>query len=204
VDSVSRETIKCKPVFDHVINRICCVVGDGGSAVEDLLVFRAYNVPAEYVAVNLAGRLLEHLGIRVDHWATLEPQFFAAESRRLGDALAKHTGEDLVETGFDFYWSKRPPGWDGTGGLFAAKIALAMGFERIVLCGIPMDDSGHWYSKNDDTRGLEIFIQPWVDFATRLDVINRVRSLSGRTRQLLGAPTREFLTLPDVNRVKHA
>ena len=122
---VSRETIKSKPVFGGTRLRVCCVVGDGGSAVEDLLVFRAYNIPAEYVAVNLAGRLLEYLRIRVDHWATLEPQFFAEESRRLGDALSKHTGEDLVETGFNFYWSKKPPGWDGTGGLFATKIALA-------------------------------------------------------------------------------
>ncbi len=195
------EVIKGKPEFGRARFPICCIVGDGGTAVEDLLVFRAYNVPAEYMAVNLAGRLLEHLGIQVDHWATLEPRFFADESKRLGDALSKHTGADLAETGFNFYWSKKPPGWDGTGGLFAAKIALAMGYDRIVLCGIPMDGSGHWYSKGDDTRGLDIFIGPWIEFAKRLDVINRVRSMSGRTRQLLGAPNRDFLTLPDVNRV---
>ena len=83
----------------------------------------------------------------------------------------------------------------GTSGLNAVYTGLGLGYDQIVLCGMPLDNSGHYFEP------------PWVvsNFESEVGVREdgtmmywhnanqklfggKVKSMSGRTRELLGAP----------------
>lgn len=73
-----------------------------------------------------------------------------------------------------------------TSGLFAAKVALVdLACDRAVLCGIPMDVMPHFFDRED--------WQSATRYRKRLPNIpaeyrDRIRSMSGHTREFFGAP----------------
>lgn len=79
----------------------------------------------------------------------------------------------------------------GSSGHFALKVALVdLGYDRAVLCGIPMDTSKHFFG-GDDWRSATSHRLGWEQtFATIKD---RVRSMSGWTRVKFGAPDSNWL-----------
>lgn len=54
----------------------------------------------------------------------------------------------------DHYWADldNEQGRQGTSSLFAVKVALALGYRRVILAGIPLDGSGRFY----DPPGLPL------------------------------------------------
>lgn len=83
----------------------------------------------------------------------------------------------------------------GTSALGAVYTALALGYDKIVLCGVPLDNSHHffeppWCTSNFDN---EVGVDPagkmryWKD-SMRKWFGGRVFAMSGRTRDLLGEP----------------
>lgn len=82
----------------------------------------------------------------------------------------------------------------GCSGLGAAIVGVALGYHQIILAGSPLDETGHFYDPPWKITSLE------RQFPTRPDgpklwakVANeyfeeKVKSLSGRTRDLLGEP----------------
>lgn len=82
----------------------------------------------------------------------------------------------------------------GSSGLNAIYVGLALGYEEIVLCGIPLDDSGHYFDppwiKTNFVREIGIRngeIKYWANAKEHI-FQDKVRSISGRTRELLGGP----------------
>lgn len=83
--------------------------------------------------------------------------------------------------------------WLGSSGLFAVKIALECGFDRIILCGVPMSASaGHFVRKHYWTA-CRFFRLPWIEH--RAELAPNVRSMSGWTRELFGLPTTDWLNV---------
>jgi hypothetical protein len=82
--------------------------------------------------------------------------------------------------------------WAGSSGLYAVRVLLLEKFERIVLAGVPMESkAGHILRKKPWT-GAEGFRNGWKH---RLpEIKNKVRSCSGWTQGLLGAPTAEWIS----------
>jgi hypothetical protein len=83
----------------------------------------------------------------------------------------------------------------GTSALGAVYTALALGYDRIILCGIPLDDTPHYFepdwrassfSKQVPLKGSGK-IKYWQDAKDRV-FMGKVTSRSGRTRELLGEP----------------
>lgn len=77
----------------------------------------------------------------------------------------------------------------GTSGLGAAYVACALGYSDIVLLGLPLDDSGHFYDppwiRSNFSR--EENERRWI--RARDEIFQgRVKSVSGRTRDILGKP----------------
>lgn len=71
--------------------------------------------------------------------------------------------------------------WGGSSALQAVKIALQYWkYGKIILCGVALDPP---YDK--------IFYNSWCKSFSYIR--NNVRSMSGKTRELLGAPTKEWL-----------
>lgn len=100
-----------------------------------------------------------------------------------------HETHPRVTRVVDYRW----PGMIGSGssGLFAVKIALES-FDRVVLCGVPMDIMRAHYFSPAPWFEVDSF---WPAWQIALPFIrDRVRSMSGHTAQLLGMPTREFLS----------
>lgn len=133
--------------------------------------FAGAHVPfAFHHWVSLHGRQLAH-------WFRLRREMYAEDGHIWLHSDAPH---DLVE----FAWTIENPG--GCSGLFAAQIGLAMGYDSVMLCGIPEDNDGHFYDApgsrgSYSNEGAEP-IWAWArDHVFR----GRVKSLSGRTRAWL-------------------
>ena len=92
--------------------------------------------------------------------------------------------------------------WDlpghGSSGLNAVYVGLGLGYEKIILCGIPLDNSGHYFNppwirtnferEVPSKRAGPDQIRFWTD-ARDTKFQGRVFSMSGRTRELLGEPS---------------
>ncbi|MFA5379754.1 MAG: hypothetical protein WC455_28605 [Dehalococcoidia bacterium] len=93
----------------------------------------------------------------------------------------------------DFLWVLEG-GRSGSSGLFACMVGLAMGYERIILAGIPIDGTGHFFDPPgkvvNQFLGMNITLE-W-DNANRKYFKGRVKSLSGRTKEWLGEPPTEW------------
>jgi hypothetical protein len=107
-------------------------------------------------------------------------------------------GRAFVSTASDRHYGAeavnyRLPGQivSGSSGLFAVKIALIdLGFDRAVCCGIPMSDEPHFF----DTKGWVGADRHWPGWGQAIPFLaDRTRSMSGRTKDLLGAPTPAWL-----------
>lgn len=148
----------------------------------------------DFLTVN---KLVETFPGNVEHCYSNEPQllmkFIAARrneyTREFSCALQTHS----CNTGARWRW---PWGGHGTSALGATLVGIGLGYEKIVLCGIPLDDGPHngephWRkcgfrneasgSKDDDRN------HHWRR-AIDLAFGGKVRSMSGRTRAWLGSP----------------
>jgi len=88
--------------------------------------------------------------------------------------------------GFGTCW---PVPGHGSSGLNACLVGMGLGYERAVLCGIPVDDSPHyhdppWRACNFTRESPDKY---WERAKTKC-FKGRVRSMSGRTREMLGEP----------------
>jgi hypothetical protein len=85
------------------------------------------------------------------------------------------------------------PGFDcSDSGLMATVIGLKMGYTKIVLCGMPIDNSPKFYSPSQEhILGATNIQKIWEK---EISLFNgRVRSFSGNTLKMLGEPTEEWI-----------
>ena len=91
------------------------------------------------------------------------------------------------------YGSKSWP-WPGhgTSSLNAVYTGLALGYDEIIIAGVPLDDSGHyweapWLKTNftNEVSDKDGEMHFWSN-AKKTIFDGKVKSLSGRTKQLLG------------------
>ena len=82
--------------------------------------------------------------------------------------------------------------WSGSVGLFSTKIALQKyGYDRILLCGVPMEGKGGHFVRGTDWASCEAFKKGWERHAA--EIAPHVRSYSGWTAQKFGYPDAEFV-----------
>jgi hypothetical protein len=181
-----------------------CLVLGGGATLHDDLERARKTVPFDaVVACNEAG--IEWPG-ELRAWVSLHARYYSTgpnwrkQRADKGYPPAKaHYGHpeafkganmpDVIATPYSFAGEK-----SGSSGLFAAKVALVdLGFDRVVFCGVPMDPIPHftgresWVPRDTDGRtSAHGFRNSWL--AVPQDYRDRMRSMSGWTRVLLGAP----------------
>jgi hypothetical protein len=173
------------------------VCGSGRCLWDDLKAVG--EIQADYVAVKQAGL---YLPFRFKHWANAHGERFqwmvplrhegyyfrgmdnghrGVHPQKLGAILHAEKSWPLV----DHVWPTR---MTGTSALFAVRVALALGYEEVILCGVPLDTSGRFYAAPWD-RGIDLNVvdmKEWEAYVPAFD--GRVKSMSGRTRELLGGP----------------
>ncbi len=168
------------------------ILGSGACLWRDLERARSQGLDnSQILAVNHAGAAY---GGRIDHWASLHPDRFPdwrADRAGLDDTITYGpwmTPGDRVDVCL-------PERWFGGSGLYAVQIALEiLNAPRVVLAGIPLD-GGPYFFETDYRFGsgaaLCRYHAAWTAAAHFFD--DRVRSLSGWSRELLGAPDKDWL-----------
>ena len=163
------------------------IMGGGRTVWDDYAKVRPWK--GEIMAVNDVGAVLHD---RVRHWVTLHPEYLPGwrtyrERHLYGQGIPAMTHSHKAKPGVDTVWSVGNVG--GTSGLFACFVGLMLGYNEIVLAGVPMTNDGHFFDP------------PWVgtDFVDRAvqsvwkqareNIFEgRVTSLSGLTSEWLGSP----------------
>ena len=127
----------------------------------------------EHAYSNVAGVVNRHVAARRDDYAA-----------EFGKPHHTHSRTD----GTDWVW---PWHGGGTSGLGAILTALALGYEKIVLCGMPLDNKRH--NGEPPWRKTRFTVEvpdndPHWDRAMRVAFDGKVTSMSGRTKYWLGNP----------------
>jgi len=179
---------------------VCLVLGGAGCVWDDVEAALGLGEFHGVVACNDAGAAWPG---RLDAWVSLHGEkmgLWSARRARAGyepctrlvghlEARPGRKGPFVTEaTEFRF------PGQSSTGssGLFALKVALVdLGFDKAVLCGVPMTAAtGHFFDPAD-WRGASSHWRGWIEALPHIN--DRTRSMSGRTADLLGRPDEEWL-----------
>lgn len=157
------------------------VIGGASCLWDDLAALSGWT-PDIVIAVNDA--IAAYPG-RIDAAATLHPEKLTRW--RVGRWKNRGNGDYLT-------WSRRNSelvdriltGWNqGSSGMFAVGVALETGADSVVLAGVPMTETPHFHN-DQPWDGVRHHWQAWEKRADEMR--GRVWSMSGRTRDLLGAP----------------
>jgi len=166
------------------------VLGSARGCWDDLAASPYQDVPT--IACNVAGCFAP----RLLHWVSMHRRMFATcmplrdmtitedHDRRLGRGMTfTHCWKKHAEQA-DFVWfGDMVP---DTSGCFAAMLALHFGYSPIVLCGVPMDGSGRFHAPHEEVREYPETNDTWAWL--RREHGDKIRSMSGRTREWFGAP----------------
>lgn len=165
------------------------VLGSAGTLEADRAAALQLFEPDVVIACNHAAR--DEPG-RVDHWATMHPEQFpswlavrAAAGREPAGRLwhARHHVSAVDSTPIE--------SWGGSSGLLCVAVAFEIGCSHVVLAGVPMVKMSRHY---DDARPWMEARRYWPVWERRRPLLEpRVRSMSGWTCDLLGAPTRDWI-----------
>ncbi len=179
------------------------VLGGADCVWDDVL-----NWEAEYGAqwdgvVIAANDVGAHWPRELHHWASLHPEklrgWMELRARhhlpmeewpmRWGSAGRLRTANGLIDRRIEPIW----PG--GSSGMLAVQVAQTIGCTHVVLCGIPMTPTAHFGETHlrfdKEWAAASGHWRAWKRH--KPNMLGWVRSMSGRTQELLGAPTREWL-----------
>lgn len=175
------------------------VIGCAEGNFEEARAAIALRKPDLVYCVKLAG---VHWPERYDWFVGLHPEWmkdYFDQREKLGHpfgfktvaCLSAELGKKQGQIPVDRRCSYRWPGMNASAssGIFGAKVALE-DCERVVLAGIPMTNGNH-FTRSKPWRDLGSFTSGLKQALPHL--IGRVRSMSGVTRELLGAPDAEWL-----------
>jgi len=156
------------------------------------------------IAIN---NMIMHYHGRVHHGVSLHPEepplWRALRKTNHGETSHVHTHSHRIPKnndntfiknhGLDFIWDIERQG-GGSSGLLAVMIGLALGYNKIILAGVPLDGNGHFFDPPETVTGqfsgMNIDLE-WK-WANDKYIKGRVRSLSGRTREWFGEPTEDW------------
>lgn len=134
----------------------------------------------------------------VDAWVTLHPENMAAwQAQRAarGYPPAKMIVYHEAKQGAPEPDLVTPYNWhrhhkSASSGLFCAKVAIEHFKARGVLCGVPLTMTPHFNDKGDWSAASSF--HDGLDHAAP-HLIGHIRSMSGRTAEVLGTPDPEWL-----------
>lgn len=177
--------------------RTALVLGGAGCLWDDIAAAQEIGSYDAVCACNDAGAAWSgplHI------WATLHPELMAgwSEKRELrgyspADIYAYHRpaqpGEPRAAIVSPYHYRRTDK--SPSSGLFAAKVVVEADFDRIVLCGVPLAPAEAHFFDGSIWKVGNTFMKGFAQMAPYLR--DNVRSMSGHTREVLGAPTADWL-----------
>lgn len=159
------------------------ILGSAGCLWNDL---KEYGpIDGDVLAINRVGYLYEG---RIDHWATLHPEWIGTVKplRKGNQDYITHANKEYPGAGID----RATGDWGGTSGLFACKVGLELGYSRIILCGVPMQDDQKYFYDQPMGYTLAPYRKGWERHIDELR--GKVFSMSGWTKAILNPETKLF------------
>lgn len=178
------------------------VCGFGPTFYDDLERARKLYPDAPAIAVNEAAKAVKTFALFTLHPEKLK-RFCALQVQSFGDGFTVHSGGKAFDAQdrprkyprVDYWWREAAGG--GTSAWAAARMARLMGFEEIILTGVPLVHGNYadlgfakaWREgqKRSDGRDMLNTYREYVQGDTRWH--DGVRSMSGWTRDLFGEPS---------------
>jgi len=151
------------------------------------------NPPDTLIMTNDTGR--DYFG-RLPHWVTLHtekmPQWIQ-ERKEKGYPDADNFWTSNVKTIPKEHRTlyRRVPSWDGSSGLLGITVALHLGYEKIILCGIPLDKKACHYFDDGEWMDAPRYRSAWTRNLRAMK--GKVKSFTGWTSLILGAPDEVWL-----------
>lgn len=192
------------------LSKAALVIGGASCVWDDVLAVEKLigeRWPGIVVAVN---DVLVHWPRHLDHACSLHPDklmrcdpshparwSWVEQRRRNGFSMDFTTwGQKANTTQRRIY-----PWVGGSSGLLGVTVAVEICAPKIILCGIPMTQTPHFQESgcHDEYAKWEAADSHWKNWmlpSVLERMGGRVRSMSGRTKGLLGAPTAKWLACP--------
>lgn len=209
----SFEVMGFKPVAPKA--PVLVIVGSGRGYDSDLRKVEKMGLLMEVMTVNSTG---PHVPSRF--WYSIHGEWLTTweEYVKSGKHLICEWYTQGIDSCYGFYNRElaRIPHC-GFSGNFAMLTGLVMGYHRVILCGCPLDnrpisrdlevydglplDIDTW-SKHNDIMRIQLAFQFMVKKFP--EVRDRVRSMSGHTKKILGEPTMDWLTGKDKEKAYQA
>jgi hypothetical protein len=174
---------------------ICLVAACGRCVWEDMARFKeiSNDIRADIMAVNLMGLIYPG---RIQHWVSIHHEIFAGLEALRSFRLGRHghvwTHSLKTGPGVQFAWGIEKMG--GTSTLYAALVALCLGYTKVILAGAPLNNDGHFYDPPGEVTAFNSRpIKLEWESARQEMFQDRVRSMSGWTKKTLGEPTKEWI-----------
>lgn len=158
--------------------RRAIILGGGDCLKSDLEAYGPISDDVSVFVINDAGH---HYPGRIDHWVSLHPEKLRMwrSKRKVGNQdYQVHAHIMHVDGGV----TRATPDWGGSSGLLACKVALELGFDHIVLAGVPMQQTPHFFG-GPKWEEAKYYQQAWEKHLAEL--IGKVFSMSGWTKELL-------------------
>jgi hypothetical protein len=188
----------------HCKRPLVLITGDGNTLKDDVREFESWGLPHDLYCTNRSLLFFER---QIDHWAAIDIEESCWFSQNVNQKvepdkpILRHTiGECPVA--YDIWW-EMDYAWEndfqrrvfvGNTGYFAILTALNMGYEKVVLAGMPIDGNPHWYEPEEkegpNWNGLTY--RQWMDFKMKHEKAGQVKSLSGYSAFILGHATKEW------------
>ncbi|ANL84667.1 hypothetical protein [Rhizobium phaseoli] len=181
--------------------RSALVLGGAACAWDDLEQAKEFGSFDATIAIN---DMLAHYPGEIDFAVSLHPEKYTewmagrdAKGYQRPKVFVAHDGNTQmgrngafpVDIVMDYRW----PGMSASGssGLFAVKVAIEQGFDRIILCGVPMDGAQSHFFDRTPWSEVNAFTEAWSIANPILRDVTR--SMSGQTKEWLGYPTLDWL-----------
>lgn len=190
--------------------RSALIVGCAANVWDDVKAAKALTT---YDAVYCVKQIGIQYPDKFDVWATLHPETIddcEVQRHKLGlpngyqivaplpSELGMHGKKGNVARRVSYHW----PGMGSSAGsgIYGAKVALDDGFDKVVLAGIPMSpEAGHFMPGTKNVAG-QMRGKVWTGHSAFVvgfnysipHLMGKVRSMSGHTQKVLGAPTLEW------------
>jgi len=132
------------------------------------------------MAVNDVGM---HMPEAPKHWCSLHSKFFPHWQFLRGFSTDFNLLHKFLAHGIESW----PGDKRGTSGLFATRVAAALGYDEIVLAGVPLDDGGHYYDPPGHTPPMSHYsgqVEVWKEYVPVLR--GKVKVVSGNLMKLFG------------------
>lgn len=169
------------------------ILGGAANVHEDLEAARALVTEYDVVTVN-------HFGIsypgKINHWVTIHSEFmFFWQDARARQGLPPAERIWFAEKSPEVHISHSvATDHGGSSGLMAVMVALALSYDKIVLCGVPIEGAqAHFLIPEAEWQGAERYQRAWQRLVPVM--ADRVRSMSGWTARLLGQPDDVWLNI---------